>query len=121
MVINGDTQGWASPRLINGSAEKTTSPGPAYYPNPQKGETQNGVASLFGESFGIFVVSIVVLYVLSMITGKKATGIGWVHWKGYVLIGVGALYFVFGGDLDASISIKIVCTTGFPNIKMDRG
>jgi hypothetical protein len=26
----------------------------------------------------------------------RATGIGWVHWKGFVLMGVGVLYFVFG-------------------------
>jgi hypothetical protein len=51
------------------------------------------------EVFGIFTVSMIVLFVLYSITGKKATGIGWVHWKGYVLMGVGALYLVFGAIL----------------------
>jgi len=31
-----------------------------------------------------------------MVTEKRATGIGVAHWKGYVLMYVGALYFVLG-------------------------
>jgi hypothetical protein len=56
-----------------------------------------GTLKTFAESFGIFAVSIIVLYVVYMLlNGKRATGIGWVHWKGFVLMGVGLLYFVFG-------------------------
>ena len=47
----------------------------------------------------IFVVSIGVLFVIHLIANTntgKATGVGWVHWKGYVLMGVGALYLLFG-------------------------
>jgi len=55
-----------------------------------------GSLRTLAEACGIFTVSIIVLFVFYMITGKKATGIGWVHWKGYVLMGVGALYLVFG-------------------------
>ena len=51
------------------------------------------------EVVGIFTVSMIVLFVCYMITGKKATGIGWIHWKGYVLMGVGVLYLVFGAIL----------------------
>jgi hypothetical protein len=53
----------------------------------------------FAEVFGIFSVSMIVLFVFYMITGKKATGIGWIHWKGYVLMGVGVLYLAFGAIL----------------------
>jgi hypothetical protein len=52
-----------------------------------------------GEVFGIFVVSMIALFALYTITGKKATGIGWVHWKGHVLMGVGALYILLGAIL----------------------
>jgi hypothetical protein len=55
-----------------------------------------GSVRIFAEAFGIFAVSIIVLFVVYMITEKRATGIGVLHWKGYVLMGVGALYFVFG-------------------------
>jgi hypothetical protein len=56
-----------------------------------------GTLKTFAESFGIFAVSIIVLYVVYMLlNAKRATGIGWVHWKGFVLMGVGFLYFVFG-------------------------
>lgn len=51
------------------------------------------------EVFGIFTVSMIVLFVFYMITGKKATGIGWVHWKALVLMGVGVLYIVCGAIL----------------------
>lgn len=51
------------------------------------------------EVFGIFTVSMIVLFVFYMITGKKATGIGWVHWKGVVLMGVGVLYIMCGAIL----------------------
>ena len=58
-----------------------------------------GTLRIFAESFGIFAVSIVVLYLINIIaianTGK-AFGSGWFQWKGYVLMGVGVLYFVFG-------------------------
>jgi hypothetical protein len=49
------------------------------------------------EVIGIFTVSMIVLFVLY--TRKRATGIGWVRWKGYVLMGVGVLYLVFGAIL----------------------
>lgn len=51
------------------------------------------------EAFGIFALSIVALFVIYMITEKRATGIGWLQWKGYVLMVVGALYLVFGAIL----------------------
>jgi hypothetical protein len=51
------------------------------------------------EVIGIFTVSMIVLFVLYTITGKRATGIGWVRWKGHVLMGVGVLYLVFGAIL----------------------
>ncbi len=51
------------------------------------------------EVIGIFTVSMIVLLVFYVTTEKKATGIGWVHWKGYVLMGVGVLYLVFGAIL----------------------
>ncbi len=54
---------------------------------------------MFAEAFGIFAVSIIVLFVVYMITEKRATGIAVAHWKGYVLMGVGALYLVFGAIL----------------------
>ena len=55
-----------------------------------------GLLRLFAEAFGIFALSIIALFGIYKITDKRATGVGWVHWKGYVLMGVGALYFVFG-------------------------
>jgi len=55
-----------------------------------------GSLRTLAEILGIFTVSMIALFAFYMITGKKATGIGWVHWKGYVLMGVGALYLVFG-------------------------
>ncbi|HXX01038.1 MAG TPA: hypothetical protein VEJ00_07485 [Candidatus Acidoferrales bacterium] len=55
-----------------------------------------GSLRTFAEAFGIFAVSIIVLFVLYMVTEKRATGIGVAHWKGYVLMYVGALYFVLG-------------------------
>ncbi len=58
-----------------------------------------GLLRLFAEAFGIFALSIIALFVIYTITYKRATGVGWVHWKGYVLMGVGALYFVFGAIL----------------------
>ncbi|MGA6981401.1 MAG: hypothetical protein WCC95_23085 [Candidatus Sulfotelmatobacter sp.] len=51
------------------------------------------------EVIGIFTVSMILLYVFYMITEKRATGIGWLNWKGYVLMGVGVLYLVFGAIL----------------------
>lgn len=58
-----------------------------------------GLLRMFAEAFGIFAVSIMALFVVYMITEKRATGIGVAHWKGYVLMGVGALYLVFGAIL----------------------
>lgn len=56
-----------------------------------------GTLKTFAESFGIFAVSIVVLCVVYMLlNAKRATGIGYLQWKGFVLMGVGFLYFVFG-------------------------
>jgi len=54
---------------------------------------------MLAEAFGIFALSIIALFVVYTITEKRATGIGWVHWKGYVLMGVGAFYLVFGAIL----------------------
>jgi hypothetical protein len=51
------------------------------------------------EAIGIFAASMIVLIVCYATTEKRATGIGWVHWKGYVLIAVGLLYLVFGAIL----------------------
>jgi hypothetical protein len=51
------------------------------------------------EAIGIFTVSMIVLFACYSITGKKATGIGWVQWKGHVLMGVGLLYIVLGAIL----------------------
>lgn len=48
------------------------------------------------EALGIFIVSMIVLYIGYSITTKHATGIGWVHWKGFVLIAVGVLYIACG-------------------------
>ena len=51
------------------------------------------------ESIVVFAVSMIVLYVAyALIDAKRgmATGIGWIHLKGAVLIGVGVLYLVFG-------------------------
>jgi hypothetical protein len=56
-----------------------------------------GAVRMFGEAFGIFAVSIIVLFVFyMMITGKRATGIGVLHWDGYVLMIVGVLYLLLG-------------------------
>ncbi|MFZ1918597.1 MAG: hypothetical protein WAU58_13565 [Terriglobales bacterium] len=55
-----------------------------------------GSLRMFGEALGVFTVSIIALFVVYTVTGKRATGIGWVHSKGYVLMGIGALYLVFG-------------------------
>jgi len=51
---------------------------------------------MLAEAFGIFIVSVILLFVFYMLVEKKATGIGVVHWKGLVLMGVGMLYFIFG-------------------------
>jgi hypothetical protein len=48
------------------------------------------------ESFGIFTVSLIVLFAFYTIATKHATGVGWVQWKGAVLLGVGVLYVVCG-------------------------
>jgi len=50
----------------------------------------------YGEILGIFSVSLVALYLFYFLTGRKATGIGWVHWKGLILMGVGVLYIITG-------------------------
>ncbi len=50
----------------------------------------------FAEASGIFIVSMIVLFLFYMATEKKATGIGWLQWKGYVLMGVGVLYLLSG-------------------------
>jgi hypothetical protein len=51
------------------------------------------------EALGIFSVSMIVLFAFYAISTKHATGIGWVHWKGAVLICVGLLYVVCGAVL----------------------
>lgn len=48
------------------------------------------------EAFGIFTVSMIVLFAFYTITTKNATGIAWVHWKGLILICVGVLYIACG-------------------------
>lgn len=58
-----------------------------------------GFLRMFVEAVGIFAVSIIALFVVYMITEKRATGIGVAHWKGYVLMSVGVLYLVFGAIL----------------------
>lgn len=55
-----------------------------------------GFLRMFGEAFGVFAVSVVVLFVFYMIMEKRATGIGMAHVKGYVLMCVGVLYIVLG-------------------------
>jgi hypothetical protein len=58
-----------------------------------------GTFKIIMESIVIFTVSMIVLYVAYAFIGTKrgmATGIGWIHLKGVVLIGVGILYLVFG-------------------------
>jgi hypothetical protein len=56
-----------------------------------------GTLRLLGESIAIFAVSIIVLYFVYTITyAKVGTGVGWVMWKGMVLIGVGVFYIVLG-------------------------
>jgi hypothetical protein len=58
-----------------------------------------GTLKTIMESIVIFAASMVVLYVAYALIGTKrgfATGIGWIHVKGAVLIGVGVLYLVFG-------------------------
>ncbi|HUO14947.1 MAG TPA: hypothetical protein VMX38_08180 [Verrucomicrobiae bacterium] len=37
---------------------------------------------MLAEAFGIFAVSIILLFVAYTVTEKRATGIGWLHWKG---------------------------------------
>jgi hypothetical protein len=54
---------------------------------------------MFAEAFGIFAVSITALFLIYMIAEKRATGVGWAHWKGYVLIYVGVLYVALGVTL----------------------
>jgi hypothetical protein len=68
---------------------------------PKSLKEEKAMVSLrtLAEVIGIFTVSMIVLFVLYTITGKRATGIGWVRWKGYVLMGVGVLYLVFGAIL----------------------
>jgi hypothetical protein len=58
-----------------------------------------GSLRVFAEAFGIFTLSIIALFVVYTITEKRATGIGVLHWKGHVLMGVGLLYLVFGAIL----------------------
>ncbi|GEM_PF-3746900 len=58
-----------------------------------------GYLRMTAEAFGIFAVSIIALFVVYLITEKRATGIGWLQWKGYVLMCVGALYLVLGATL----------------------
>jgi hypothetical protein len=35
-------------------------------------------------------------FVYMFLNANRATGIGFLHWEGFVLMGVGFLYFVFG-------------------------
>jgi hypothetical protein len=58
-----------------------------------------GSLRVFAEAFGIFAVSITALFLIYMITEKRATGVGWAHWKGYVLMCVGMLYVALGAIL----------------------
>ncbi len=58
-----------------------------------------GSLRAFAEAFGIFTVSIIALFIVYMITERRATGVGWAHWKGYVLMHAGVLYLVFGAIL----------------------
>ena len=51
------------------------------------------------EAFGIFAVSMIVLFAFYLITETRATGAGWLHWKGYVLLYLGALYLISGAIL----------------------
>jgi hypothetical protein len=55
-----------------------------------------GLLRMFAEALGIFAVSVIALFVLLMVTEKRATGIGVAHWYGYVLTCVGVLYLAFG-------------------------
>ena len=55
-----------------------------------------GLLRTIAEAFGIFTVSLIVLFVFYMVTEKKATGIGFLAWKGSVLMILGALYLVLG-------------------------
>lgn len=51
------------------------------------------------EALGIFVTSVVILYLISIVLSintHRATGAGWVHWKGFVLMIVGVFYLIFG-------------------------
>lgn len=51
------------------------------------------------EAMSIFVVSMVILCLSAIIfqaNTHKATGVWWLHSKGYVLMIVGVLYFVCG-------------------------
>ncbi len=56
-----------------------------------------GTLRILAESFGIFAVSVTVLWIIyTLLNAKRATGLGWFHWKGLVLIGVGFFYVAFG-------------------------
>ncbi len=57
------------------------------------------MARLMAESLGMFVVTLaflLVVYFIANINTHKATGIGWLHMRGIVLMGVGVLYLVLG-------------------------
>jgi hypothetical protein len=58
-----------------------------------------GTLEPFIEAFGIFAVSMIVLFAFYTINTTKATGIVWFHVKGLVLISVGVLYIICGAFL----------------------
>lgn len=51
------------------------------------------------QAAGIFLVSVIVLFVLSRLDTHKAHGLGWYQMQGYILAMVGILYFIFGVSL----------------------
>lgn len=52
------------------------------------------------EATSIFTVSLVALTILYTVLNRdRATGVSWLHVKGFTLMLVGALYFVFGLSL----------------------
>lgn len=57
-----------------------------------------GYIRLVLEAFGIFVVSIFVLFVVNMLTSPRnvATGVAVLHEHGLVLLTVGLFYVAFG-------------------------
>jgi uncharacterized membrane protein YqjE len=49
------------------------------------------------EAFGIFAISVLVMWVLWMVTHRHvATGVGWVNYQGPLFVMVGLWYVAFG-------------------------